>query len=240
MESEQYALMRRLEGEHWWYRSLRHAVRRELPKSGRVLDVGCGSGGMLAEIDGPLGFGIDLSPVALELARGRGLPRLLRGDCARLPFADGAFDAVLLLDVIYHAAVSDDAGVLRECARVLRPGGVLILHAPAFDSLAGDHDRAVHGARRYTAERITGMVRGAGLEIVRAGYRNLAALPFAYAQRRWRRRKPGESDLGRVPWLVNGLLTAWGKVEAAWCSVRPLPIGLSVWCVARRPAGGLA
>ena len=99
--------------------------KTSLPLEGlRVLDLGCGKGRFarrLAE-DGAAVVGLDLS--AAMLAEGEGLDRV-RASARRLPFADGAFDAVVAVEVFEHLAALDD--VLREARRVLRPGGVLAI-----------------------------------------------------------------------------------------------------------------
>jgi SAM-dependent methyltransferase len=113
--------------------------------AGRVLDAGCGGGGM------PLSFAehadevIGIDPIdrfgqaGRVLARERGLPRLhfLRADGMALPFAAGVFDLVLSHAVIEH--VADAPRYLRECRRVLKPGGHLYLSTAPYLSFAGAH-----------------------------------------------------------------------------------------------------
>jgi SAM-dependent methyltransferase len=112
---------------------------------GRVLDAGCGGGGMplsLAEHADEV-IGIDpvdrFSQAGVVLARERGLTRLhfVRADGMALPFRDGAFDLVLSHAVIEH--VADAPRYLRECRRVLKPGGHLYLSTAPYLSFAGAH-----------------------------------------------------------------------------------------------------
>jgi SAM-dependent methyltransferase len=234
--------MRALEDKHWWYRSLRSVVLRRLGKAQRILDVGCGTGGMFDLVHRRGVVGIDVSETALGYARGRGLSRVARACACALPFPAASFDLVLALDVIYHRAVPDDAVAIAECARVLRPGGTVMIHAPAYRWLSGAHDRAVHGARRYTRGRVRQLAAAAGLEIGELTYRNAVALPFAVALRTVRRntRRPGEglppSDLRPLPLWLNAALSFVSRAESAILDVARLPAGLSVWCVARKPA----
>lgn len=98
---------------------------RELlgPGLGRCLEIGCGTGEHAARIRG-LGWtpiGVDLSARMLSYANGR-LPAA-RADAERLPFADGTLDAVA--GIMVHTDMPGYPAVLRETARVLRPGGVL-------------------------------------------------------------------------------------------------------------------
>lgn len=113
--------------------------------SGRVLDAGCGGGGTalsLAE-ESRLAVGLDLDArfagSGTRLRAERGIPNagFVQGDGARLPFRDGAFDLVFSHSVIEHVASAE--GYLRECHRVLRPGGVLYLSTAPTQSLAGAH-----------------------------------------------------------------------------------------------------
>jgi SAM-dependent methyltransferase len=112
---------------------------------GRVLDAGCGGGGMplsLAE-EAEWVVGLDLldrfRDAGARLAAERGLRNLvfLQGDGLSLPFPAATFDAVLSHAVIEH--VADATSYLRECVRVLRPGGWLYLSTAPYLSFAGCH-----------------------------------------------------------------------------------------------------
>ena len=113
--------------------------------AGRILDAGCGGGGMplsLAEEASGV-VGIDLvdrfRDAGVRLGRERGLRNLefVRADGMALPFRDAAFDMVLSHAVIEH--VADAPLYLRECARVLRPGGTMYLSTAPYLSFAGAH-----------------------------------------------------------------------------------------------------
>lgn len=242
MRAREYDAMRALEDVHWWYRSLRELVLRRLGDADRILDVGCGTGGMLDRLRGRRAFGVDLSNRALAHARGRGLANVAAASACALPFPSDAFDAVLALDVIYHRCISDDAAAVAECARVLRPGGDLLIHAAAYRRLRGAHDRAVHGARRYTTAGVRRLVEAAGLTVRELTYRNLPALPFAILLRLARRdagdagRREGRSDLHPLPSILDAALCLLSRAENGFVSLAPLPAGLSVWCVARKGA----
>jgi SAM-dependent methyltransferase len=243
VEPREYDVMRAVEDEHWWYRSLHGFVRARLGGASSVLDVGCGTGGLLALLPRALSAGVDVSPAALAHARGRGLASLTRASACSLPFADGSFDAVLALDLLYHRDVGDEATALAECRRVVRPGGRVMVHAAAYRWLYGSHDRAVHGARRYTASRVRELVAGAGLDVVELTYRNAVALPWAVVTRcaraafggLGRPAGPERSQLRLLPAWLNGLLGLGARAESAWLGLGVLPAGLSVWCVGRRP-----
>lgn len=94
-----------------------------------VLDAGCGAGPGLRFFvaQDSAAYGLDAAFYALERARaGAPAAHLVQGDLqAGLPFAGGHFDLVVLGDVIEHVAAG--AHLLRECRRVLRPGGVLLV-----------------------------------------------------------------------------------------------------------------
>ena len=99
-------------------------LRPRRPKN--LLEVGCGWGElaqrMAAELECPV-VAIDQSPRMVELAVERGVDARV-GDVQRLDLPDAAFDAVVAAWMLYH--VPDLETALRECARVLRPGGVFV------------------------------------------------------------------------------------------------------------------
>lgn len=243
MEALEYDVMRAVEDYHWWYRSLHDIVQARLGGAERVLDVGCGTGGLLALLPRGQAAGVDISPVALAHARGRGLTALTRASAGSLPFRDGSFDAVLALDLLYHREVSEEATALSECRRVARSGGRVMIHAAAYRGLYRDHDRAMHGARRYTRFRIRELVVGAGLEIVELTYRNAIALPWALLVRglgdllggRKSLSAAGRSAVRPPPHWLNSMLGAVARAENAWLNHGRIPAGLSVWCVGRKP-----
>ncbi|MGH3203042.1 MAG: class I SAM-dependent methyltransferase, partial [Streptosporangiaceae bacterium] len=113
--------------------ALTAAVRWRTRVGSRVLDLGCGTGELARALtaSGLRVTGCDISPQMLRHARDR-------GGCAgwvrlaphwrRLPFTSGAFDVVVATSVLEY--VDEPAAVLRECARVLRPGGVLLYTVP--------------------------------------------------------------------------------------------------------------
>ena len=112
-----------------------HRALEALTLSGeeRVLDVGCGTGEFeqLVRERYPQArlVGIDVTPQMLEVARGkfRDVPEItfLRMEAEALPFAPGSFDVVVSCNMLHHVRAVDV--VLREWARVLRPGGRLII-----------------------------------------------------------------------------------------------------------------
>lgn len=101
---------------------------------GQLLEVGCGNGERLALLQG-LGWkviGIDTDPAATEIAKNRGLD-VRTGTLASNSFTAGTFNAVLMSHVIEH--VPDPQETIRECRRLLRPGGMLVMLTPNTVSL---------------------------------------------------------------------------------------------------------
>ena len=112
---------------------------------GRVLDAGCGGGGMPLSLAEEAGSAIGIDPIlrfdraGITLGRERGVRNLhfALADGMALPFRDDAFDVVLSHAVIEH--VADAPLYLRECARVLAPGGHMYLSTSPYLSFAGAH-----------------------------------------------------------------------------------------------------
>jgi len=99
------------------------------PDKGRTLDVGCGDGVIGRALDAPLVVGFDISPACARLARERGIRACVADATANLPFGDGVFDTVYCADVLHHLP-GFRATVVREIARVLKPGGRLAVVEP--------------------------------------------------------------------------------------------------------------
>jgi SAM-dependent methyltransferase len=145
-------------------------VLRELmarvPRSGRVLEAGCGSGVILAYLAGQGCdvYGLDFAVLALQ-ALGRQVPsaRVVGGDLARLPFPDGSFDCVISLGTLEHFEEGPELA-LAEHRRILRDGGTLLIFMPRLSLLKRWNDwRALRlgrtdaylSARRRIVTRVT-------------------------------------------------------------------------------------
>ncbi|MET4224553.1 class I SAM-dependent DNA methyltransferase [Oerskovia enterophila] len=146
----------------------------QLPAGARVLDAGCGTGRMLGHLherESSLRLvGIDLSSGMLAEAARRTVPTALVGaDLAALPFDRDVFDGVLAWYSIIHVPYGALAAVVAEMARVLRPGGALLL---GFH--AGTGERTITSAYGQPVELtaflhlttdVTAAARAAGLDV---------------------------------------------------------------------------
>jgi SAM-dependent methyltransferase len=147
-----------------------------LPASarGRFLEIGCGSGEHLAAM-AELGWevqGIDVDPAAVEAARARGLD-VACGELAGAGLRATSFAAIGMSHVIEH--VDDPDTVLRECRRLLAPGGRLVLVTPNIESFGharyGRHWLSLDPPRHlrlYTPAALERVVRAAGFASVAA------------------------------------------------------------------------
>ncbi|HEX8968472.1 MAG TPA: class I SAM-dependent methyltransferase [Chloroflexota bacterium] len=148
----------------------------------RVLDLGCGTGRMLSwleEFPAVSVTGLDLSRDALRFCQTRGYRRLIEGSATTVPFQSESFDLVFCADVLQHIPSPGDTDMLREAARLLRPGGYLFLRT---NSGCGEPDRTPTQSelyRRYKRADLSRRVAREGFGVERATYANaLPALPM--------------------------------------------------------------
>jgi ubiquinone/menaquinone biosynthesis C-methylase UbiE len=238
MEPAEYDLMDAAEGRMWWYRALHARLIDALRcATGRVLDAGCGTGGLLAAlaVHAPALqlTGLEFFPSAARRAREKSAASIVRGSVNAMPFAAASFDAAIAADVLCHAGV-DPAAALAELRRVLRPGGRLVVNMPAFAWLRSAHDRRVHNARRQTAAELRADLAAAGFTRIDVGYWNGLLLPLMIAERKLSSR--GEHAASDVtvfpPWLdtvLHGITALERRLPF------PLPAGGSVLATAEAP-----
>ncbi|HET9582383.1 MAG TPA: methyltransferase domain-containing protein [Gemmatimonadota bacterium] len=158
--------------------SVGETLRRiELRDGESILDVGCGTGALLAAVAGRVRAsrlaGVDLSPAMLAVARRRleGRALLVAADAADLPFPDRAFDLVVSTSALHYWP--DPAAGVAEIARVLEPEGRISITDWCDDYLAcriADFALRIlepaHGRTHGTAA-LAGLLREAGFEDVR-------------------------------------------------------------------------
>lgn len=226
MEPAEYETLFAHEESFWWYRGLRRLVmervaeilgRRDtpLPREAppRILDAGCGTGGMLARLkEEGSAYGLDVSPRALALASRRAPVPLCRGSVGALPFRSGSFAVIVSLDVLYHRMVESEQTALREFRRCLAPGGMLVLNLPAYEGLRSAHDEAIHTARRFRRGALRRLLGQAGLEPVRVTYWNTLLFPGLALIRLLRR--PRAARRGRSAGAAGRAQSAGGVGQA--------------------------
>jgi ubiquinone/menaquinone biosynthesis C-methylase UbiE len=241
VEPDEYARIAAAEDDHWWYRNTRALMADALaPWLGRgqtILDAGCGPGGNSAWLarHGRV-VGVDVAPEALSFARDRrrALAPVLASIDA-LPFADRCFDVVVGVTVVY--TVEDDVGAVRELARVLRPGGALLLLEPAFSVLRRAHDATVHTVRRYRRADLVGIAAGAGLRVVHSTYAYSFLAPAALGLAAVDRLRPRAEELGSDVERrgLDRVFTPLASAERRWLRRCRVPFGTSALVVASRP-----
>jgi SAM-dependent methyltransferase len=242
---DELAKMFDLEDTYWWFVARRELVRELLARHApagpdlRILDVGCGTGATLtAEQDSGTGIGLDRSAAALQFCRQRGLRRLARARAESLPVTDGSVDVVLALDLLEH--IEEDAAAMKELARVLRPGGILVTTVPALPELWSEHDEALDHVRRYRGRQLRRLLAQADLCVERlspviTGLLIPIAVLRALQRLIPRKKEAPETAFIVPPPAVNGLLVAALRLERVWLRRFSLPVGVSLFAVARRP-----
>ena len=133
-------------------------VRSHVTSTSRVLDLGCGRGGVIELVwrDVRLAAGIDPDAPSLASHRAAGLP-VVRGVGESLPFVDSSFDLIVSLWVLEH--LRDPAATLREIRRVLAPGGHFVFVTPNMRNplmLANRIGRALPALQRRLVPRVYG------------------------------------------------------------------------------------
>lgn len=249
MNWPEYQSMYELEDKHWWFVGRQRLsfmlIEQWVPlhPESCILDVGCGSGGNVKTLNRyGRAIGLDLSPIALNFANLRHLPRLIEASGLRLPCPDETFDLVTVFDVLYHRWITDDKEALREIYRVIRPGGWLLITDSALPLLWSTHDEIYYARQRYTLGDIQNKVTQAGFEQRLASYANTLLLPLFLGVRLvidWLPLRKVDIDRqGTVPELLNRLLTFIRTLEGIWLRRgKTLPIGSSLISLSQKPGG---
>lgn len=243
MNSNEYEELYQFEDTYWWHVGRRSIIRRILRRSlknrsrPRILDVGCGTGGMLSLLGG-FGevVGIDHSPQAIAFCRKRGLDQVGLGDAASLPAMSGKFDLVTMFDLLEH--LDDDRGSLRGAHQALRAGGCLLLTVPAYPFLWSEHDEALGHRRRYRIQDLRFKVHEAGFEIEKLSFAvSFLLLPiigYRVFRRLLVRKSVPKTSYVTLPTWLNRFLAKILAFEGWLMQRLSLPFGASIVCLARK------
>ena len=233
-----------LEESYFWYTArselISELLSREFPDAKTLLEVGCGTGGVLAHLRAKhpeLSLtGSDLLPETLSVARDR-VPdaTFFQADIRNLPYTE-EFDVVCALDVIEH--LDEDDLAVEEIARSVRPGGGVIFAVPQHMWLWDAWDEIHRHRRRYSRRSLLELLDASGLLPVRATSSFSLVLPLVYASRLRNRHLAEGADpyqAVRIPAVVNRALGAVMRIERF--VIRrgvSLPAGSSLTVVARK------
>ncbi|MFA5265966.1 MAG: class I SAM-dependent methyltransferase [Opitutaceae bacterium] len=245
MNADEYTNLEQVERSHWYYSGKRELVRYWLKRCGplrpdqKLLDCGAGTGIFAQEISGLCQVSVlDDHEESIRLLRAR-FPedRILRVSGAPIPVADASFDYLTALDVLEH--IEQDRMAVKEFARIVKPGGHVVITVPASMALWSDWDVALHHHRRYDKAGLRSIFGAEQWSIEAVNYTNIAAFPAVWAIRHWRclwariRRTNTRLEDVTIPawvnWVLRRLFVEFGKVSAL-----PFPFGVSLILVARR------
>jgi SAM-dependent methyltransferase len=252
VDQDEYRRMAEAGEAHWWYRNTREllrqlladdlaAQRRRFGAAGAAgvlhFDAGGGTGatgGWLTD-DAPTVLG-DYETMALDVAR-TDFPGYLpvRMDLNHLPFAADAFATTLCVTALCHRMNPDPGAIVREFARITRPGGTVCLWEPGGKRLWRGHDEVTHTARRFSVRDLRRLAEAAGLDVVRATGAYTFLVPPAFLLGLLERGK-AKSDVGRQQSGLGGVLGGLASIERTLLRRFDVPFGLSAIVVARRPA----
>lgn len=247
MKLYEYETMRSVEDTYWWYTGMHKLIVQNAQKfltnspEFKVLDAGCGTGGMMAKLHKVLPqihlTGIDFSASAVEFTQQRQLGTVKQASVENLPFPNECFDLVMSLDVVCSEGV-DDAKAFVEFYRVLKTGGTVLINLAAFNFLKGEHSLAGHEERRYTKPKLSKLLTDAGFVVESMTYWNTTLFPVVAL---WRplslalaNKQTPKSDLKPLPDFVNQALTSLILKEIQLTEHISLPFGSSVFAMARK------
>jgi SAM-dependent methyltransferase len=225
-----------VEQEHFWFRSRARlivwALRRRFPGAQSFLEIGCGTGNVLAAVARvcPRVVGTEFHAQGLAYAARRNPgAQLMQMDARRMPFRD-EFDVVGAFDVIEH--IDDDEAVLRGMYAACRPGGGVMISVPQHAWLWSRRDEIAQHRRRYSRRELLAKLAAAGFRRPWATSFVTLLLPLMALSRRRRQVSSAELEVGRAANRVLGAAMALerGLIRAGV----PLPAGGSLLAVAHK------
>ncbi len=236
MNIVQYKAMAPVEDVHFWFVGKRAYIKVLLDQfrlGGRILDVGCGTGATTKFLTryGEV-VGIDLSSIAVRLARKHAV-MAHRGSANALPFPARRFDVVTVFDVLYHQKI-DVAKTLSEAYRVLKPRGMFLVTDCVHPRLWSAHDEAMGARERFTKRGLEAAIAAAGFRVRRSSYMFASVFPlFVFSRIFMHWRKP-ITFVTMPPKVINDLLLAVIRLEAALFTKVDLLFGSSVIIIAEK------
>jgi len=243
-DPERFAFLSRIQDGNFWFRGrnelIAWTVKRCFPEARSLLEIGCGSGAVLAhlqrgcpQLERLAGADAHVEALGFAAARVGDGVRLFQVEATRLPWRE-EYDVVGAFDVIEH--VRDDVGALAELRSAVRAGGGLLVTVPQHPWLWSRHDEVARHVRRYRGRELTRRLQAAGFRIVMQSSFVSLLLPVMLASRYLERSRPRPETEGLVvSGIANRCLYLAMRVERALIELGGrFPIGGSLIVAARR------
>lgn len=229
---------------HPWYQRTRllmiNVLKKTLNKKSIILDVGCGTGGTIAQLKNHgfnNVFGIESSNMAISFCKKRGLKNIILSRAENIPYPSNNFDAVICLDVLYHQGLNRKK-VIQEIKRVLKPGGLFYSQEPAFNWLKSRHDLAIETDKRFTKSDLRQLLNQSEFKIIKLHYYNSLLFPVFVAKRiidKFSLNKKVHSDVTSLNPVLSWLLSVVLSFETNISNYNfEIPFGLTLISVSKK------
>lgn len=234
MRDDLYPELYLVEDRHWWHRQKRRVIhdliKRYCSPVGRALDVGCGAGKLLWELQ-RLGWQTEGVDTVLSQGRKRGL-KLKKANLQTqpLPYPVNYFDLVVCLDTLEH--MSDDKRLVSEMARVAKTKAIIIISVPAYQWLFSYWDKMLGHFRRYDKKQLLRAIPRRQLKLKFISYYFsfllLPAITIRIIKAISRQKQQSDFATDPLPVLTQGFVGFFGNLELFWLKRYRLPFGLSL------------
>jgi SAM-dependent methyltransferase len=251
-KKHEYLLMAKAEATHWWFRTLHRRVVKQIGKSLHsnwteinLLDAGCGTGGLILYLQRQgiqSIWALDASADAAAITEAQtGVPVILAPlQEVSLHFPAAAFDVVCCMDVMTYLQDAEIVEVLEQFAKLLKPGGIIVLNNNAFRAFRGTHDIQLGIGKRFVKKDFVKYAAMASVCILENNYWNFILSPMVWLIRKCKLMlvyfslvapEKVASDLSLPPSWVNGALFQLLKWETRL--IKQAPWGTSLFSVLR-------
>lgn len=230
-----------MEDSHFWFLGKRLCIdavlqREVISSKKRILDIGCGTGGATVYLKkyGEI-VGLENDVYAYSCAKSRNL-QVKMGSANELPFKDGSFDMVTLLDVLYHKNIPHVEKVIKEVRRVLSTHGTILITDSALPALWSKHDVIMEGKRRFVVSELEGLLRSNGFTIKRSSYYFFLIFPLLVMKRKIVDSfgKRYSADVSELPAWINTCGLFIMRIESFLLRYISFPYGSSLIIYAKK------
>lgn len=244
MKSYLYKEMYELGNKHWWFLSKKKIIlsmiKKYIPKNKEdigILDIGCGSGLMLKDLE-EIGkvYGLDSSDEAIKFSSQKFNGIIKKGSLPDdIPYPNERFDIITVLDVLEH--IEKDKESIGKIKNLLKDNGIFVITIPANMYLWSNHDNIHNHLRRYTKDDLYKKIILSGFKIEKISYYNSLLYIPIYLARKFNnifRKNKVSSDLKLPCKVVNFILKTIFSLEEKYLGKFNFSQGVSLIAVCRK------